>query len=99
MKKVFVLIADTHAISNNNCKITDINRLAAGALPEHPGKELPIPAGPAMLALGGGAGLPHVDEGAPDGLLGTAYWYGLYPFHQFIFSAMVDALARRAEAA
>lgn len=28
MKKVFVLIADTHAISNNNCKITDINRLA-----------------------------------------------------------------------
>ena len=34
---------------------------------------------------------------APNGLVGACYWYGLYPFHKFIFSAMVEALARRAE--
>lgn len=45
----------------------------------------------------GGTRLVQTALFAPDGLLGTAYWYGLYPFHQFIFSAMVDALARRAE--
>ena len=47
----------------------------------------------------GGTRLVQTALFAPDGLLGTAYWYGLYPFHQFIFSAMVDALARRAESA
>ncbi|MDD5305564.1 MAG: SDR family oxidoreductase [Elusimicrobia bacterium] len=46
----------------------------------------------------GGTRLVQTALFAPNGLLGTAYWYGLYPFHQFIFSAMVDALARRAEA-
>ncbi|MCM2305359.1 MAG: SDR family oxidoreductase [Elusimicrobia bacterium] len=45
----------------------------------------------------GGTRLVQTALFAPDGLIGTAYWYGLYPFHQFIFSAMVDALARRAE--
>jgi hypothetical protein len=45
----------------------------------------------------GGTRLVQTALFAPNGLLGTAYWYGLYPFHQFIFSAMVDALARRAE--
>lgn len=45
----------------------------------------------------GGTRLVQTALFAPDGLLGTAYWYGLYPFHQLIFSAMVDALARRAE--
>ncbi|MFI5348563.1 MAG: DUF2867 domain-containing protein [Elusimicrobiota bacterium] len=47
----------------------------------------------------GGTRLVQTALFAPTGLLGTAYWYGLYPFHQFIFSAMVEALARRAEAA
>lgn len=47
----------------------------------------------------GGTRLVQTALFAPDGLLGTAYWYGLYPFHQFIFSAMVDALAGRAETA
>lgn len=45
----------------------------------------------------GGTRLVQTALFAPSGLLGTAYWYGLYLFHQFIFSAMVDALARRAE--
>jgi hypothetical protein len=45
----------------------------------------------------GGTRLVQTALFAPSGLLGTAYWYGLYPFHQFIFSAMVAALARRAE--
>ncbi|MBI5595857.1 MAG: DUF2867 domain-containing protein [Elusimicrobia bacterium] len=47
----------------------------------------------------GGTRLVQTALFAPSGLLGTAYWYGLYPFHKFIFSAMVDALARTAEAA
>ncbi|HAZ08521.1 MAG TPA: DUF2867 domain-containing protein [Elusimicrobia bacterium] len=45
----------------------------------------------------GGTRLVQTALFAPDGLSGTAYWYGLYPFHRFIFSAMVDALALRAE--
>lgn len=46
----------------------------------------------------GGTRLVQTASFAPDGLLGTLYWYGLYPFHKFIFSAMVAELARRAEA-
>jgi uncharacterized protein YbjT (DUF2867 family) len=34
---------------------------------------------------------------APTGLLGLAYWYGLYPLHGVIFSAMARAIAREAE--
>jgi uncharacterized protein YbjT (DUF2867 family) len=34
---------------------------------------------------------------APTGLFGTAYWYGLYPLHGMIFSAMARAIAREAE--
>ena len=45
----------------------------------------------------GGTRLVQTALFAPSGLLGAAYWYGLYPIHKFIFSAMVDALARRAE--
>ena len=33
----------------------------------------------------------------PHGLAGLAYWYGLYPIHQLIFSGMVRAITRRAE--
>jgi len=35
---------------------------------------------------------------SPTGFWGAAYWYGLYPLHRFIFSALVDALARDAVA-
>ena len=33
----------------------------------------------------------------PRGLFGLAYWYGLYPLHQLVFSGMIDAIQRRAE--
>lgn len=45
----------------------------------------------------GGTRLVQTALFAPNGLPGTLYWHGLYPFHKFIFSAMVKALARRAE--
>jgi len=34
---------------------------------------------------------------APVGFLGWLYWYGIYPFHALIFSALVAAVARDAE--
>jgi uncharacterized protein YbjT (DUF2867 family) len=30
----------------------------------------------------------------PKGLFGIAYWYGLYPFHQWIFYGMLKAIAK-----
>jgi uncharacterized protein YbjT (DUF2867 family) len=33
----------------------------------------------------------------PHGLAGLAYWYGLYPVHQRIFTGLARAVARRAE--
>ena len=33
---------------------------------------------------------------APKGLGGWLYWYALYPVHQFMFSGMVNTIARRA---
>ena len=33
----------------------------------------------------------------PKGLVGLAYWYGLYPLHAWIFSGLIKAVARRAE--
>lgn len=35
---------------------------------------------------------------APTGFLGWLYWYGIYPVHAVIFSDMVEAVARDAEA-
>lgn len=35
----------------------------------------------------------------PVGLLGLAYWYALYPLHQFVFAGMLRNLARAAERA
>jgi uncharacterized protein YbjT (DUF2867 family) len=32
----------------------------------------------------------------PVGLLGLAYWYGLYPLHQFVFSGMLRGIAKAA---
>jgi uncharacterized protein YbjT (DUF2867 family) len=34
---------------------------------------------------------------APKGLFGLAYWYGLYPIHQLVFSGMIRKVAERAE--
>ncbi|WP_425613370.1 SDR family oxidoreductase [Anatilimnocola sp. NA78] len=33
----------------------------------------------------------------PLGLLGLAYWYGIYPLHQFVFAGMLRNIARAAE--
>ena len=33
----------------------------------------------------------------PKGLFGLAYWYALYPFHSWIFSGLIRAIAHRAE--
>jgi hypothetical protein len=35
----------------------------------------------------------------PRGLAGALYWYALYPAHRIVFSGMVEAIGRRAEAA
>ncbi len=32
----------------------------------------------------------------PKGILGIAYWYALYPFHQFVFSRMLAGMAEAA---
>jgi hypothetical protein len=32
----------------------------------------------------------------PKGFFGWLYWYGAYPFHAFIFDALIDAIAARA---
>ena len=34
----------------------------------------------------------------PRGVRGLAYWYALYPLHQFIFSGMAREISRRATA-
>lgn len=34
---------------------------------------------------------------APKGLMGLLYWYALYPIHSFIFSSMIDNIAKEAE--
>lgn len=33
----------------------------------------------------------------PHGLAGLAYWYGLYPFHQIIFTGLAQAIVKRSE--
>jgi hypothetical protein len=32
----------------------------------------------------------------PVGLLGLAYWYGIFPLHERIFAGMLNAIADRA---
>jgi len=32
----------------------------------------------------------------PKGFFGWIYWYGAYPFHAFIFDALIDAIAEGA---
>lgn len=52
-----------------------------------------------IRADGHGCTLRQVAEFDPSGLAGRLYWYALVPIHAAIFSGMVAALARRAEAA
>ncbi|MFP4191023.1 MAG: SDR family oxidoreductase [Candidatus Hydrogenedentota bacterium] len=33
----------------------------------------------------------------PHGVLGYMYWYGVYPFHAYVFNGMVKAIARKSE--
>lgn len=47
---------------------------------------------------GGGTRLVQTAYFAPTGFAGWAYWYGIYPFHARIFSDLVKAVARDAEA-
>jgi hypothetical protein len=35
----------------------------------------------------------------PVGLLGLAYWYSVWPLHQYVFAGMLRAIAQRALAA
>lgn len=48
------------------------------------------------IAEDGGTRLVQRALFAPSGLPGVLYWYLLFPFHRFIFSDLVDAVARRA---
>lgn len=50
------------------------------------------------LPEAGGTRLVQTASFAPRGLGGTLYWYALYPVHRAIFSDLVHALGRAAEA-
>lgn len=45
----------------------------------------------------GGTKLVQTAYFAPRGLSGLLYWYALYPFHGFIFSSMIEHVAKEAE--
>jgi len=45
----------------------------------------------------GGTKLVQTAYFAPRGLFGLLYWYGLYPFHGFIFSSMIESVAKEAQ--
>jgi len=47
---------------------------------------------------GGGSLLQQTAFFAPKGLIGLAYWYGLYPLHQMLFSGMIRKIVERAQA-
>jgi hypothetical protein len=59
--------------------------------------------GPAWLQFeaepraAGGTVLTQTAFFQPHGLAGLAYWYGLYPIHQRIFSGLARAIAQRSE--
>jgi hypothetical protein len=44
----------------------------------------------------GGTRLVQTAFFAPTGFLGWLYWYGIYPVHAMIFSALVNAVAKDA---
>jgi len=46
----------------------------------------------------GGATIRQTALFDPAGLFGIVYWYGLWPLHKYVFSGMLRAIGRRAEA-
>ncbi len=42
----------------------------------------------------GGTELQQLSRFLPKGVSGLAYWYVLYPFHQFVFKGMLQGIAR-----
>jgi uncharacterized protein YbjT (DUF2867 family) len=52
-----------------------------------------------MVHDGDGSRLRQTASFAPTGAFGVAYWYALYPAHAIIFSALIRAIRREAEAA
>jgi hypothetical protein len=42
----------------------------------------------------GGTELQQLARFLPKGLLGLAYWYVLYPFHQYVYKRMLQGIAR-----
>ncbi len=53
----------------------------------------------AVPEAGGGSLLTQTAFFAPRGLSGWVYWYGLYPFHAFIFNGLIDRIAKRSVSA
>jgi hypothetical protein len=59
--------------------------------------------GPAWMQFevlpGAGGGSLYIQTAffEPHGFAGLAYWVGLYPFHQIIFTGLAHAIVRRAE--
>lgn len=45
---------------------------------------------------GGGARIEQTSIFIPAGLLGVAYWYGVYPLHAVVFGGMLRGIARAA---
>jgi hypothetical protein len=42
----------------------------------------------------GGTEIQQLSRFLPKGISGLAYWYALYPFHQFVFQGMLRGIAR-----
>jgi hypothetical protein len=42
----------------------------------------------------GGTELQQLSRYLPRGLIGLLYWYGLYPFHQWVFYGMLKGIAK-----
>jgi hypothetical protein len=50
-----------------------------------------------VLPENGGSRIRQTAVFQPSGLGGRLYWYGIYPLHALIFSAMISGIARAAE--
>jgi hypothetical protein len=51
-----------------------------------------LPAGPIVA---GGSVIRQTAIFDPAGVLGLAYWYALWPVHQYVFSGLLRAIGRR----
>ena len=50
-----------------------------------------------ITASGEGSHIEQVATFRPRGLLGRLYWYGVLPFHHFIFPTMLDRIVAASE--